>query len=209
MTDAGHTIFLVDDDAGVLKALSRLLRARGYEAKPFTSPAEFLAHHDASLPGCAVLDVSMPGFDGLMLQEAMSVRGSMRPVIFLTGYGDIPTSVRAMRAGAIDFLTKPVNEADLLAAITRAVKADDESRSVNAERVSIVARVATLTPREHEVMTHIIAGRLNKQIAGDLGTVEKTIKVHRGRVMEKLQIRSVADLVRLAAKAGISPRKRS
>jgi FixJ family two-component response regulator len=209
MTNSGPTIFLVDDDAGVLKGLSRLLRARGYEARLFTSPAEFLANHDASLPGCVVLDVSMPGFDGLTLQHAMTADGSSRPVIFLTGYGDIPTSVRAMKAGAIDFLTKPVNETDLLAAIARAVEVDDESRSVNAELASIAARIATLTPREHEVMTHIIAGQLNKQIAGDLGTVEKTIKVHRGRVMKKLRIRSVADLVRLAEKAGISPRKRS
>lgn len=209
MTDTGATVFLVDDDAGVLKGLTRLLRTRGYEARQFTSPTEFLAHHDASLPGCVVLDVSMPGFDGLALQEAMTAGGSPRPVIFLTGYGDIPTSVRAMKAGAIDFLTKPVNEADLLAAIARAMKVDGESRSASAELESIIARITTLTPREHEVMTHIIAGRLNKQIAGDLGTVEKTIKVHRGRVMEKLQIRSVADLVRMAEKAGISPRKKS
>jgi FixJ family two-component response regulator len=208
MTDAGVTIFLVDDDAGVLKGLSRLLQTRGYQAQQFTSSADFLANHDASVPGCAILDVSMPGLDGLALQQAMTAGGSQRPVIFLTGQGDIPTSVRAMKAGAIDFLTKPVSEADLLAAITRAVNVDAENRSVSVELESISASVATLTPREHEVLTHIIAGRLNKQIAGDLGTVEKTIKVHRGRVMEKLHVRSVADLVRLAEKAGISPRKK-
>ena len=209
MTNGAFTIFLVDDDSGVLKALSRLLRARGYAVRPFTSPQVFLAEHDASIPGCAVLDVSMPGLDGLELQQALTAGGSQRPVIFLTGKGDIPTSVRAMRAGAIDFLTKPVNDDGLLAAITRAEKADTATRSANAEMDSINARFAVLTPREREVMTHIIAGRLNKQIAGDLGTVEKTIKVHRGRVMEKMGVRSVAELVRLAEKAGISAHSRS
>lgn len=194
----------MDDDAGVLKALSRLLRARGYEVQAFASPQAFLENHDASIPGCAVFDVSMPGLDGLQLQQALTAGGSQRPVIFLTGKGDIPTSVRAMKAGAIDFLTKPVNDDDLVAAIARAEKQDAGTRRANAEKDSITARFAILTPREREVMTHVIAGRLNKQIAGDLGTVEKTIKVHRGRVMEKLGVRSVADLVRLAEKAGIS-----
>jgi FixJ family two-component response regulator len=207
MTDAALTVFLVDDDAGVLKGLSRLLRARGYDVQAFSSSQAFLAGHDALIPGCAVLDVSMPGLDGLELQQALSSGGSQRPVIFLTGKGDIPTSVRAMRAGAIDFLTKPVDDDDLLAAIARAVKHDADTRHASAELDSINARFAILTPREREVMTHVIAGRLNKQIAGDLGTVEKTIKVHRGRVMEKLGVRSVADLVRLAEKAGISGSK--
>jgi FixJ family two-component response regulator len=207
MTSPGTTVFLVDDDAGVLKAISRLLRTRGYETQVFTSPKEFLVNHDSSLPGCAVLDVSMPDLDGLELQQALTAERSQRPIIFLTGQGDIPTSVRAMKAGAIDFLTKPVSDADLLTAIANAVQADCENRHASSELESINARLATLTPREHEVMTHVIAGRLNKQIAGDLGTVEKTIKVHRGRVMEKLGLRSVADLVRLAEKAGVSPRK--
>jgi FixJ family two-component response regulator len=207
MTEAGITVFLVDDDAAILKALSRLLTARGYETRTFTSPTAFLAMHDNSVPGCAVLDVSMPGLDGLELQKALSEGGAQRPVIFLTGEGDIPTSVRAMKAGAIDFLTKPVNDTDLLGSIARAVKADAESRLVSTELASISARFASLTPREHEVMTHVIAGRLNKQIAGDLGTVEKTIKVHRGRLMEKIGVRSVAELVRLAEKAGISPKR--
>ena len=204
MTDSVFTIFLVDDDAGVLKALARLLQARGYEVRSFTSPQTFLANHDASVPGCAILDVSMPDLDGLALQQALTAGGSRRPVIFLTGKGDIPTSVRAMRAGAIDFLTKPVDDCDLLQAIARAEKEDSEIRSANASLNSINARLAMLTPREREVMTHVIAGRLNKQIAGDLGTVEKTVKVHRGRVMNKLGVRSVADLVRLAEKAGIT-----
>jgi len=202
MTDSAFTVYLVDDDAGVLKALSRLLQTRGFNVRPFGSPQAFLADHDTSIPGCAILDVSMPSLDGLALQAALTEGRSQRPVIFLTGKGDIPTSVRAMRAGALDFLTKPVNDADLLAAIARAEKEDSEIRAVNASLHSINAKLAMLTPREREVMTHVIAGRLNKQIAADLGTVEKTVKVHRGRVMNKLGVRSVADLVRLAEKAG-------
>jgi FixJ family two-component response regulator len=207
MTKSGPTIFLVDDDAGVLKALSRLLRTRGYETLAFTSPREFLGTHDSSLPGCAVLDVSMPDLDGLELQKALSTRDTHRPIVFLTGEGDIPTSVRAMKAGAIDFLTKPVSDDDLLAAIARAIEVDSEGRQLSSELEAINTKFASLTPREHEVMTHVIAGRLNKQIAGDLGTVEKTIKVHRSRVMEKMGVRSVAALVRLSEKAGISPKK--
>jgi len=202
--DTKFTIFLVDDDAGVLKALSRLLRARGYEVRPFESPQEFLTHHDATIAGCAVLDVSMPGLDGLALQRALSTAGSQRPVIFITGKGDIPTSVSAMKAGAIDFLTKPVRDRDLLDAIARAERDDEKSRRMRVELESIQAKVVTLTPREREVLTHVVAGRLNKQIAGELGTVEKTIKVHRSRMMEKLGVRTVADLVRMAGKAGIS-----
>ena len=204
MTDARFTIFLVDDDVSVLNALSRLLRARGYEVQPFTSPEAFLAEHDASVPGCAVFDVSMPGLDGLELQQALTTGGSQRPVIFLTGQGDIPMSVRAMRAGAIDFLTKPARDVDLLKAIARAERQDAGARDLNAELESINARLALLTPREREVMIHVVTGRLNKQIAGDLGTVEKTIKVHRGRVMEKMGVRSIAELVRLTGKVGIS-----
>jgi len=202
--DTKFTIFLVDDDAGVLNALSRLLRARGYDVRPYTSPQEFLTHHDATVAGCAVLDVSMPGLDGLALQGALSAAGSQRPVIFITGKGDIPTSVRAMKAGAVDFLTKPVRDRDLLDAIVRAERDDEKSRQMRVELESIQAKVVTLTPREREVLTHVVAGRLNKQIAGELGTVEKTIKVHRSRMMEKLGVRTVADLVRMAGKAGIS-----
>ena len=204
MTESVFTVFLVDDDAGVLKSLARLLKTRGYEIQAFTSPHAFLASHDTSVPGCAILDVSMPDLDGLALQLALTAEGAQRSVIFLTGRGDIPTSVRAMRAGAIDFLTKPINDVDLWAAIARAEKEDCGIRTANASLHSINARFALLTPREREVMTHVIAGRLNKQIAGDLGTVEKTVKVHRARVMSKLVVRSVADLVRLAEKAGIT-----
>lgn len=197
------TVYLVDDDTRVLKALSRLLRANGYEVQPYTSPREFLDRHDPALPGCAVIDVSMPGLDGLELQSLLTAKGTKRPVIFLTGKGDVPTSVRAMKAGAVDFLTKPVRDRDLLDAIARAQEADAKARQVTAELAAVEARIATLTPREREVLPHVVAGRLNKQIAGDLGTVEKTIKVHRARMMEKLGVRTVADLVRLAEKAGI------
>jgi FixJ family two-component response regulator len=204
MTDGAFTVYLVDDDTSVLKALGRLLQVRGYSVLSFTAPQAFLAEHDASVAGCAVLDVSMPDLDGLELQQALTTQGSQRPVIFLTGRGDIPTSVRAMRAGAIDFLTKPVNDADLFAAIARAEGRDAEIRTTTASLSLIKARIDMLTPREREVMTHVVAGRLNKQIAGELGTVEKTVKVHRARVMSKMGVRSVADLVRLAEKAGIA-----
>jgi FixJ family two-component response regulator len=203
MTDGKPTVFLVDDDPGVLKGMSRLLRARGYDVRSYASPQAFLAGHDSAVPGCAVLDVAMPGLDGLALQQALTDSGAHRPVIFLTGKGDIPTSVRAMKAGAIDFLTKPVSSDVLLEAIARAEKTDAEARRHRAELAAIEAKLATLTPREREVLTHVVAGRLNKQIAGDLGTVEKTIKVHRSRMMEKLGVRTVADLVRLAEKAGV------
>ncbi|MCA1453432.1 response regulator transcription factor [Bradyrhizobium sp. BRP22] len=203
MTDKS-TIYLVDDDAGVLTALSRLLRWKGYEVKPYSSPQVFLREHDANAPGCAVLDVSMPGLDGLEIQRVLTATaGYQRPVVFVTGQGDIPTSVRAMKAGAIDFLTKPINDDDLFEAVARAEARDAESRRFHSELRLIQAKVSTLTPREREVFTHVVAGRLNKQIAGDLGTVEKTIKVHRSRMMEKLGVRTVADLVRMAEKLNL------
>ena len=204
MTDK-FTVFLVDDDPGVLKALSRLLRAKGYDVRPYSSPQVFLEEHDVAVPGCALLDVSMPGLDGLEIQRVLTAAGgSHRPVVFVTGKSDIPTSVRAMKAGAIDFLTKPVKDQDLFEAISRAEATDAESRRLHSELELIQAKVRTLTPREREVLTHVVAGRLNKQIAGELGTVEKTIKVHRSRMMEKLGIRTVADLVRMAEKLELS-----
>ncbi|KRE16828.1 LuxR family transcriptional regulator [Bosea sp. Root381] len=198
------TVFLVDDDVKVVKALSRLLRGRGYDVAVSTSPQEFLDDHDATVPGCAVLDLSMPGLDGLELQQALTARGAARPIIFLTGRGDIPTTVRAMRAGAVDFLTKPVAVVDLVAAIERAKEADLLFRQSQAESSAVESRIATLTPRERQVLTQIVSGKLNKQIAYELGTVEKTIKFHRGSLMKKLGVRMVADLVRLADKAGIT-----
>jgi FixJ family two-component response regulator len=198
------TVFLVDDDARVIKALSRLMRVRGYDVRSYTSPQEFLALHDRAVPGCAVLDVSMPELNGLELQHELTASGSHRPVVFVTGKGDIPMSVRAMQAGAIDFLTKPVSNKDLLGAIARAEQQDAKTRQIHAELAAIEAKITTLTPREREVLTHVVAGRLNKQIAYDLGTVEKTIKFHRSAVMKKLNVRTVADLVRMTEKAGVS-----
>src|SRR4051794_15491882 len=202
--DQMFTVFIVDDDDRVIKALSRLMRVKGYEARPYTSPQEFLAQHDAAVPGCAVLDVSMPGLDGLELQQALTAGGSHRPVIFITGKGDIPTSVRAMKAGAIDFLTKPVSNQDLLEAIARAQELDANSRKARSDLASNEAKVATLTPRERQVLAHVVAGRMNKQIAYELGTVEKTIKFHRSSIMKKLGVRTIADLVRMVERAGIS-----
>lgn len=198
------TVFVVDDDASVLKALERLLRSAGLNAATFPSPQAFLEHRDPDVPGCIVLDVAMPGLDGLELQQALSTQDDVPPIIFLTGHGDIPMSVRAMKQGAADFLTKPVHDDDLLAAVHAAIEKDRVLRQASTELKEIRRRLATLTPREREVLQHVVAGRLNKQIAADLGTVEKTIKVHRAHLIAKLQVRSVAELVRLSEKAGIS-----
>jgi len=205
MREAGFTTFLVDDDPAVLKAITRLLNAAGYRTRSFSSPQEFLSAHDPSIPGCAIIDLVMSELDGLHLQQALLETGSERPIIFLSGKGDVSTSVRAMKAGAVDFLTKPVKREALFSAVVRAAKVDALSRQKRDESKSIGDRVVTLTHREREVLEYVIAGRLNKQIAASLGTVEKTVKVHRGRMMAKLAVKSVADLVRLADKAGIVP----
>jgi FixJ family two-component response regulator len=205
MREADFTTFLVDDDPAVLKAITRLLNAAGYRTKSFSSPQEFLSAHDPSIPGCAIIDLVMSELDGLHLQQALLETGSERPIIFLSGKGDVLTSVRAMKAGAVDFLTKPVKREALFSAVVRAAKVDALSRQKRDESKSIGDRLATLTHREREVLGYVIAGRLNKQIAASLGTVEKTVKVHRGRMMSKLGVKSVADLVRLAEKAGIVP----
>ncbi|MBL1265231.1 response regulator transcription factor [Methylomicrobium sp. RS1] len=197
------TVFVVDDDPSVLKALARLLLSAGLNAVTFTSPNEFLENYDPHAAGCVVLDVSMPGLDGLQLQQALAALGDAAPVVFLTGHGDIPTSVKAMKEGAVDFLTKPVHEQDLIAAVHAAIEKDRLNRQARAELTGFLAGLATLTPREKEVLAHVVTGKLNKQIAADLGTVEKTIKVHRAHIMEKLHIRSLADLVRLTERSGI------
>jgi len=199
------TIFLVDDDGGVLKGLSRLLRASGYEPRPYGSPEQFLAEHDPDVPGCVILDLTMPGIDGLQVQQRLAEQDPDRAVIFLTGTGDIPTSVRAMKAGAVDFLTKPVQQESLLAALESARQRDDQARAERSGREAFECRLARLTPRERQVLDHVVIGRLNKQIAAELGTVEKTIKVHRGRLMAKLEVRSVAELVRLTERGGLPP----
>jgi FixJ family two-component response regulator len=191
------TVFIVDDDAPVRRSIARLLHAAGFLVAAFASAEEFLAQYDPGVWGCLVLDVAMPTLDGLELQQVLAKAGSLLPIIFLTGEGDIPKSVQAMKHGASDFLTKPVNDEHLLTAVRAALEKDRALRRKQAELSEIRARLATLTPREREVLEYVVAGKLNKQIAGDLGTVEQTVKVHRARVMQKMRVQTVAELVRL------------
>jgi len=197
------TVFLVDDDPAVLKGLSRLFRSAGLNVAPFQSAQDFLDGEIFLAPGCIVLDVAMPGLDGLALQEALVARDSELPVIFLTGHGDIAMGVQAMKVGATDFLTKPVDDQTLLDAVRTAIEKNRLALQTRAELDDIRQRLATLTPREREVLALVVAGQLNKQAAAELGTVEKTIKVHRARVMAKMKVSSLAELVRLTSRAGI------
>jgi FixJ family two-component response regulator len=199
-------VLLVDDDAGVLKALSRVLRAAGYETRGYATAEEFLADYAPADPGCVVLDLNLPQIDGLQLQQTLASADACQPIIFVSGAGDIPTSVRAMKAGAVDFLTKPVQRQELIAAVERARERNIQARQSKQDRDDLDRRLARLTPRERQVLDYVVAGQLNKQIAAALGTVEKTIKVHRGRMMAKLGMHNVAELVRLAERAGLQPR---
>lgn len=205
--NTGPMVYLVDDDAAILRAVSRLLRAAGYRVSAFESPRMFLAQHDPELPGCVVLDVAMPEIDGLALQEVLDSSGGERQVVFVTGQGDIPTSVRAMRSGAVDFLTKPFDESKLLEAIDIAIERDRRARGTGARRRLVEGHMAALTPRERQVLDLVVKGLLNKQIAAELGTSEKTIKVHRARMMEKMQVGSVAELVRAVERAASTRRQ--
>ncbi len=202
----GPTVFVVDDYAPVRSSISRLLRAAGFAVAAFASAEQFLAQYDPHMPGCLILDLAMPTTDGLELQRLLAKTGSVLPIIFLTGEGDIPKSVRAMKQGASDFLTKPVNDEDLLAAVRVAIEKDRALRREQAELSEVRTRLATLTPREREVLEYVVTGKLNKQIADDLGTVEQTVKVHRARVMQKMRVQSVAEMVRLTERCGISRR---
>jgi len=193
----GGRVFLVDDDVAVLTALSRLLREAGFDVEAYQSPSEFLLNEDIETPGCAVLDVALGDRSGLDVQSALANKGDTRPIIFITGKGDIATSVQAMKAGAVDFLTKPVLEENLIAAVRNALERDRLAREEGARLESVAERLASLTPREHEVLASVVAGRLNKQIAAELKIAEKTVKVHRARVMAKMAVRSVAELVRV------------
>jgi FixJ family two-component response regulator len=197
------TVYLVDDDPDLLKALQRLLQSAGLRAATFGSAQAFLDGHDRDAPGCLVLDLSMPGLNGLQLQRELEQQGSALPIVFLSGRGDIAATVQAMKHGATDFLTKPVDDTDLLAAIEEALPAGRQRRRGDAEREGVAGRLAALTGRERQVLEQVVAGRLNKQIAADLGTVEKTVKFHRGNLMRKLGVRSVAELVKLAERAGV------
>lgn len=198
-------VFLIDDDASVRRALNRLIKSAGHQVESFASAREFLNSGRASEAfGCLVLDVQMPGFTGMDLQAELRALDSNLPIIFITGHGDIPTSVRAMKAGAMDFLQKPVKDKDLLRAIEQALTLARHDRVERQEMEEIRSRIDTLTPREREVMILVARGLLNKQVAFELGTVEKTIKVHRARVMDKMQVNSLAELVRLAEKIGLT-----
>jgi FixJ family two-component response regulator len=205
MVMADFTIFLINDDSRVLKALTRLLQNAGYKTKAYSSSKTFLGEHDASIPGCAVLDLSMSGLNGLDVQHALTRQGVDRPIIFLTGRGTIRATVQAMKAGAIDVLLKPIDRRELLQAVKRAQEEDKMRRDIDAECRTVRTLLEELTPREREVLTYVIAGLRNKQIAATLGTVEKTIKVHRGRVMGKMRVGSVAELVRMTEKISLQP----
>ncbi len=201
--ESAHTVYVVDDDPSVLKALERLLETAGYSVELFESPAAFQQIHPPDHPCCLVLDVRLPGINGLELHSQLDRWGREVPVVFISGHGDIPMSVRAMKAGAVDFLPKPFNDEDLLQAVEIALGRDEESIRLNRERSRIEERLSRLTPREREVLEWVITGMLNKQIAWELGASEKTIKVHRGRVMRKMEADSVPDLVRMVQQVGI------
>jgi FixJ family two-component response regulator len=203
-TDA--TIFIVDDDPSVRKSLLRLIRSAGWQGEAFASAQDFLARPAFSGTGCVVLDVRMPGMTGLELRDLMAAQKISLPVIFLTGHGDIPTGVEAMKKGAVDFLQKPVNDEALLQAIQQAVDRQAAAHTRQQELERIQARLAHLTPREREVLEYVIGGCLNKQIAAALEIAEKTVKIHRGFVMHKMEVTSVAELVRQCQTAGIAPR---
>ena len=191
------TVYAVDDDPSILRALSRLLTLTGHAVQTFASATDFLAQHQSMNRGCVVADLRMPGPSGLDLQSALARSGNSLPVVFLTGHGDIPTSVHAMKDGAEDFLTKPPRKEDLLAAVQRALARDAIASEKHAHQGELRQRFESLTPREREVLTHVVAGKLNKEIAADLGAAEGTIKAHRASIMEKLQAHSPADLGRI------------
>ncbi len=203
----GGRVFVVDDDASVRKSLERLLTSVGYRVQTFESARDFLGRPQTSEggPQCLILDIRMPGVSGLDLQTSLRSSGATIPIIFSTGFGDVSSSVRAMKIGAVDFLTKPIDEEELLAAVERGLTLDAEMRRVDAVMTVLTTRQDRLTPRENQVFALVVTGMLNKQIAGRLGTCERTIKVHRARIMKKMEAGSVADLVRMADRLGLPP----
>ena len=203
MKDEKPLIYVVDDDPSVLKSMERLLRSAGYDIRTFTSALEFLNFRHTDAPGCLILDVMMPELSGLELQERLADREIRLPVVFITGHGTVPMTVQAMKAGAVDFLQKPFLDEDLLDIVAKAVAADRRAKAELRELTNLRKRMKTLTPREFEVFSLIVTGLLNKQVAFELGTSEKTIKVHRARIVEKMGAGSLADLVRFAVKLNI------
>ena len=204
MTGAAPLVLVVDDDPSVRKSLSRLLESADYAVEAFASAGEFLARGPHPGPCCLVLDVKMPGLTGIQLQEMLTAAGRRMSIVFVSGHADVPTSVKAMKAGAVDLLTKPVDVQDLIAAIRRAMTRDEHERASETRLAEVRRRVAMLTARETEVFARVVTGMLNKQIGAALGIGEKTVKVHRARVMEKMQAGSVAELVRLADEVGVT-----
>lgn len=196
------TVFVVDDDAGVLDALRILLRSVGLRAETYPSADDFLESFDQEAPGCLVLDVRMPGMSGMELQEKLAEIGSSTPIIFVTAHGDVPMAVEAVKRGAIDFIQKPFRDQELLDKIQHAIELDANSRAERESKEEIAARIATLTPREREVMDLVVAGKLNKLIARELGISQRTVEIHRARVMQKMQVSSVSQLVQLVIRAG-------
>ena len=205
MRDAEPTVFVVDDDPSVRRSTERLVRSMGFNVKTFGSAKEFSDHARVEGPSCLVLDVHLPGLSGLDLQRELARSGTQIPIIFITGRGSIPMSVRAMKEGAVEFLTKPTRSRDLLAAIRAAIERDRASHQARRQLDALRERYARLTAREREVMTLVVAGRLNKQIASEVATTERTIKFHRAHIMEKMEAESVAELVRMAGQLGLSP----
>jgi two-component system response regulator FixJ len=205
MSETKPTVQIVDDDASFLAATSRLLRASGFAVQTFSSASDFLAQHALDAPGCVVADLRMPGINGLDLQSALAQTDNPPPLLFLTGHGDIPSTVHAMRSGAVDFLEKRAPKQELLDAVTRALARDAREREERARQRELHGRFDALSEREREVLSHVVQGRLNKQIAGDLGIHERTVKLHRTAITRKLRVQSVAELTRLSQEAGIFP----
>jgi FixJ family two-component response regulator len=204
MIDSDPIVFIVDDDLSVRRTTERLIRSAGFKAQTFTSAREFLASPRPEGPACLVLDVRMPGLSGMELQRELTQSGIHIPIIFITGHGDIPMSVRAMKAGAVEFLTKPFRSRSLLDAVRAAIERDRSAHKARSETGELRQRYEQLTPREREVMALVVAGQLNKQVAGELSTTERTIKFHRAHIMEKMGAESLADLVRMSEKLEVS-----